>query len=1036
MSSFQISRTKLLSLVALCAIVVLVSMPVAAQERFGNIAGSAKDSSGALLPDVTVTITNKATDRSITIKTRGDGTYTAPDVDPGRYSVRFEKSGFSRYELADVLVLVGRTIRVEAQMEVGALEQVVQVTEAAPLIDTSSTMIAHNVSSEEFDRLPKGRNFLGLATTATSVNTGAIEGGLQVNGASSSENNYYIDGVSTTSLIDGRARQTAVYEYLQEVQVKTTGLEAEYGGALGGVVSGITKSGGNDFHGEVHYYMYGNRLSAGPPKRLELDPIDEQTVTYVQDGKHKRDNHELGASLGGPFIKNKLWFFASVSPRWQRAAYDYLFDNGTSPWTLERKANYQNAFGKVSYDPVSRVRTNFSWLYTPSALTGSLPVYSAMTPNSSVTPLATAKTYSVLGMFQPEQSYTGNVDITLTNTSLLSIRGGRYYLNFKDKGVPDNTFIQWMSPSIGMAGVPAELQQVVGYRTPNAAKTLFDTTTRTYIQADFSQFVNFGGQHNFKAGIGTQKNVNRVEDSTYGPNGMVRLYWDTAFTGGDRGTYGYYEVRDSATRGSTGANLTHIYFQDAWRVHPRLTLNLGLRMEKETIPSFQRHIKEYAFNFGYGDKLAPRLGASFDVFGDGKLKLYGSWGRYYDWTKYELARGTFGADWWVTYYRSLDTLDVFNISLKNMPGRNLWNGVYRNHRIPGFDLLDPEVKPMSAETFNFGADFEIRPQTVFSARFLRNRLVRTIEDMGALDAEGSEVYRYGNPGEGINIVAPASSTATCTVKVGEACGFPMPKPKRIYDALELSLSRRFTSGWLANVSYVYSKLWGNYAGLQSSDEFLPGGWAYSSVSQQFGGDAFRPGGNANRYYDLDQIMWDANGNLGPYGRLATDRPHVFKFYGAKQFRWGTEVGGFYRISSGTPVTTMVGTTQHMDVYPNGRGDMGRTPVFSQTDLVVAHEFKVGEAKRLRFEFNMFNLFNQKTSQWIYSYANRSLEYPDTSGIDLTEIDMSKGYNYKQLLLATPDAAEKGANFPNNPMFGKEDHFAEGFSGRFGVKFSF
>ncbi|HSB13461.1 MAG TPA: carboxypeptidase regulatory-like domain-containing protein, partial [Bryobacteraceae bacterium] len=239
------------------ALLLAVTLPVLGQERFGNLSGTATDPSGAVLPGVTVTATNKATNRVDTAKTRGDGSYMVPDVEPGRYMVRFEKSGFSRYEVPDVIVLVGKTSRVDASMQVGSLEQVVQVTEAAPLIDTSSTMIAHNVTSEEFSRLPKARTFQGIAIFSTSVNTGEIEGGYQVNGASSAENNYYIDGVSTNSVIDGSARQAAAFEYLQEVQVKTAGLEAEYGGALGGVVSAITKSGGNDFHGEIHYYYYG-----------------------------------------------------------------------------------------------------------------------------------------------------------------------------------------------------------------------------------------------------------------------------------------------------------------------------------------------------------------------------------------------------------------------------------------------------------------------------------------------------------------------------------------------------------------------------------------------------------------------------------------------------------------------------------------------------------------------------------------------------------------------------------------------------------
>ena len=105
--------------------------------------------------------------------------------------------------------------------------------------------------------MPKGRSFQSIALTAPSVNSGEIEGGFQVNGASGAENAFTVDGVVTNSLIDGRSRQNTVFEYLQEVQVKTTGIAAEYGGALGGVISAVTKSGGNTFRGEAHYYYEG-----------------------------------------------------------------------------------------------------------------------------------------------------------------------------------------------------------------------------------------------------------------------------------------------------------------------------------------------------------------------------------------------------------------------------------------------------------------------------------------------------------------------------------------------------------------------------------------------------------------------------------------------------------------------------------------------------------------------------------------------------------------------------------------------------------
>ena len=1019
----------------LVALLVALVLPAYGQERFGNVTGVVKDQTGAVLPGVAVTITNKDTNRSVTVHSRGDGSYTLADVEPGHYSVTFVKTGFTSREVADIVVLVGRNTSVSIELQVGTVQEMVEVSGAAPIIDTTATMISHNVTAEEINTLPKGRNFAGVAVFSPSVNTGTIEGGYQINGASGAENAYYVDGVSTNSLIDGSSRQTATFDYIQEVQVKTTGLEAEYGGALGGVVSGISKSGGNTFHGDIHVYYSGNKISAGPAERMQLSD-DMTTFHYFQDGKRKQDNYEVGGSLGGPIIKNKLFFYTNFSPSWLRQSRKLTFSDGAG--TFGTKALAMNWFNKLSFEPTSRVRMNFTWLYTPQYSQGVTPGPNGQAPNVSTSNMTAQRDNAMLGFNQPEQSYTGQIDYTPTNSSVLSVKGGRYRLNYKDTGVTATTEYWWRASSIDMPSVPLAAQQANGYTTPAAGQIVHDLTTRTYVQADFSQFVRLAGQqHNFKFGVGTQKNINNVFSTDDGPNGRVYLYWGQTCAGctppNATGTYGYYRVDDYARRGSAGANINHIYVQDSWKAMSRLTINAGVRFEKETIPSFRTDIKQYAFQFGYGDKLAPRLGASFDLFGNGKVKISGGWGRYFDWTKLDLARGTFGADLWHIYYRSLDTTDVFSLGLNNMPGTNLWGSAFRDMRLPGFNYVDPQIKPMSQDSLNAGVEWEIRKNMVFTGRYVRTNLNRTIEDMGVL-VDGSEAYKYGNPGEGANTESPSCYVGTSLSDAVATCGIPMPKPKRVYDAMELSLSRRFGNGLLFNASYVYSRLWGNYSGLQSTDEITPPTLGYSSAgNQSFYGQIFRPGGNANRYYDLDQTMINAHGVIGNYGPLPTDRPHVFKFYGAKQFKWGTEIGGFFRVSSGTPVSTQMQTINGIGMYVEGRGDMGRTPVFSQTDLMVAHELKLGksESRRLRFEFNALNLFNQKTSVFTMDRYNFEETY-DSTGVSLLNMDLRNGFDWKPMAAAA--ALAGGSNL--DPRYGKAAMFNPGFQGRFLVKFIF
>ena len=220
--------------------------------------------------------------------------------------------------------------------------------------------------------------------------------------------------------------------------------------------------------------------------------------------------------------------------------------------------------------------------------------------------------------------------------------------------------------------------------------------------------------------------------------------------------------------------------------------------------------------------------------------------------------------------------------------------------------------------------------------------------------------------------------------------------------------------------------------MASTDEYRPSTLGYGyGTDQAFASQGTRPGANSNLAFDMDEIMYDAHGHEGVDGLLATDRPHVFKFYGAYNFKFGTEVGTFFRVMSGTPVSTQADTFLAYPILVEGRGDLGRTPTLSQTDLMVAHEVKFGEVKKLRFEFNMLNLFNQKTNVYTFPWYNYDEIY-DSVGMDLSGQDLTKGYDWKTLALA----ASNGQGIALDPRYKKPAAFNPGFGGRFLIKFVF
>jgi hypothetical protein len=360
------------------------------------------------------------------------------------------------------------------------------------------------------------------------------------------------------------------------------------------------------------------------------------------------------------------------------------------------------------------------------------------------------------------------------------------------------------------------------------------------------------------------------------------------------------------TEGRASSNSQALFVQDSWQPWRRLTLNLGLRTEREPVPSFITG--NPGIKFGFGDKLAPRIGVALDLMGDGKTKVFGFYGWFYDRFKYELPRGSFGGDFYrrdyfvitpqnplYSFYTRDRILGNFTDPVGGECPRPAGTGLsvcQADFRIPsnrGVQFLeesgavDPNLKAARQSEFTVGLERDLGGTFLFSSRYTHKQIDRAIEDIGFPTLQGSEAYIIGNLGMGL------------AADVARQNGYPVLKAVRDYNALELRIDKRFTRNYYFNASYTSSRLFGNYSGLASSDELLATGVGRSSP-------------NVNRFFDLPFIGFTANGQPDQ-GRLPTDRPHVFKFSGAYTFDWfgragqATEFSTFVTAQSGTPVTS-------------------------------------------------------------------------------------------------------------------------------------
>jgi hypothetical protein len=295
-----------------------------------------------------------------------------------------------------------------------------------------------------------------------------------------------------------------------------------------------------------------------------------------------------------------------------------------------------------------------------------------------------------------------------------------------------------------------------------------------------------------------------------------------------------------------------------------------------------------------------------------------------------------------------------------------------------------------------GFEQQLTSVTAGSVRYVHKQIDRAIEDTGALDAQGNEIYIIANPGEGLTELAFTNPPVN------------LPKPVRDYDAVEFAFDKRYADNWSLRLSYMWSRLNGNYSGLSQGDE------------------NGRTSPNVGRLFDYPAMMFDEHGQA-VFGPLPTDRPHQFKAQGIYSLPFGTSFGVNYYISSGVPISRELGIlpTSNFPVQYRGRGSDGRTDVLSQTDLYVQHQFEVGGGRSLQVSLNVLNLFDQSASigKW------QTYQLVNTNGITFDEAQFYAGQlNFDQLI------TQQGVQ--QDPRFLMDSWYQFPISARFGMKFLF